>query len=644
MSLLHRISLPGKFLILGAIAVVMTAVPTTLHLKRSLDEMEVARLEAAGIGPAIHLQQVIKLTLAHRRAANQMLTNGPGEAGTLARTGTDLTGAFARLEADLQGDPAWAALQAAWSAHRQRWNTLIGSLGEGRLDAAASLRLHTELLDSLGAINEQLLDDSGIMLDPQADSYYLAMAALLESPKLAEKLGRLRAQGNHFLMSGAADAGALADLNTAQQRAAESAGDFGRTIAKSGRTNAALAATLKPGLQTLDARIAAALKAAAEASAGKPDPARAEAFNQTMTQAIEAVFVFNEGALPELRGLLESRVRGLTHGIALIGAALAAMLAAGIAVGWLFARSITLPLAEALTVTRAVAAGNLEVAVPVRGSNEIGQLMSALSVMRQHLAEVVGSVRRNAESVAVASAEIASGNADLSARTEAQAAALEQTAASMEELSQTVRSTADNAGQANRLASGASGIAARGGEVVGQVVDTMHGIEESSRRIAEIIGVIDSIAFQTNILALNAAVEAARAGDQGRGFAVVASEVRSLAHRSAEAAREIKELISASAERVGRGAELVSQAGTTMAEVVNAIQRVTEIVSEISTATAEQSSGVSQVGDAVRQMDQTTQQNAALVEQSAAAADSLKSQSRQLVEAVAMFRIRGAER
>jgi methyl-accepting chemotaxis protein len=240
-------------------------------------------------------------------------------------------------------------------------------------------------------------------------------------------------------------------------------------------------------------------------------------------------------------------------------------------------------------------------------------------------------------SVATASAQIAQGNNDLSARTEQQASALEQTAASMEELSSTVRQNADNARQGNQLAQNASTVAVRGGEVVGQVVDTMKGINDASRKIADIIGVIDGIAFQTNILALNAAVEAARAGEQGRGFAVVASEVRSLAGRSAEAAKEIKGLISDSVQRVEQGTVLVDQAGTTMAEVVAAIRRVTDIMGEISAASTEQSQGVAQVGEAVTQMDQATQQNAALVEESAAAAESLKAQAQQLVQAVAVL-------
>ena len=240
--------------------------------------------------------------------------------------------------------------------------------------------------------------------------------------------------------------------------------------------------------------------------------------------------------------------------------------------------------------------------------------------------------------VALAAGEIAQGNADLSARTESQASALEETAASMEQLGATVRQNADNARQANQMAASASGIAARGGEVVAQVVDTMKGINDSSRQIADIIGVIDGIAFQTNILALNAAVEAARAGEQGRGFAVVAGEVRTLAQRSAEAAKEIKALIQASEQRVEQGTQLVDKAGETMSEIVAAIRRVTDIMGEISAASSEQSAGVAQVGDAITQMDQATQQNAALVEQSAAAAQSLQQQARAMVASVSVFR------
>jgi methyl-accepting chemotaxis protein len=307
---------------------------------------------------------------------------------------------------------------------------------------------------------------------------------------------------------------------------------------------------------------------------------------------------------------------------------------------WRLTVSITGPLHAAEQAATRMADGDLDFDVEAHGRDEAARLLLAMGNMRAKLAGLVADVRLNAESVAGASSEIAHGNSDLSSRTEHQASALQQTASSMEELGTAVRHNADSARQANQLAQGATDVAVRGGEVVGRVVSTMKGINDSSRRIADIIGVIDGIAFQTNILALNAAVEAARAGEQGRGFAVVASEVRNLAQRSASAAREIKLLIATSVERVEQGSQLVDSAGTTMTEVVAAIQRVTEIMGEISQASSEQSSGVAQVGLAITQMDQATQQNAALVEQSAAAADSLRGQAAQLVQAVSVFRLR----
>ena len=318
---------------------------------------------------------------------------------------------------------------------------------------------------------------------------------------------------------------------------------------------------------------------------------------------------------------------------------MAAVVALAVFLGAAITRAVTRPAAQAVAVASAIAQGDLAVQIPAHGKDEMGLLLQALEAMRANLAKVVTGVRTNAEGVASASAEIASGNNDLSARTEQQASALEETAASMEELGSTVRQNADNARTANQLAMSASTVATQGGEVVAEVVETMKGINASSNKIADIISVIDGIAFQTNILALNAAVEAARAGEQGRGFAVVATEVRNLAGRSAEAAKEIKSLIMASVERVEQGTLLVDKAGSTMTEVVTAIRRVTDIMGEISAASSEQSAGVGQVGEAVTQMDQATQQNAALVEEMAAAASSLNSQAGELVNAVAVFKL-----
>jgi methyl-accepting chemotaxis protein-1 (serine sensor receptor) len=321
---------------------------------------------------------------------------------------------------------------------------------------------------------------------------------------------------------------------------------------------------------------------------------------------------------------------------------------AGIGFAWLFGvmliRGIARALRQAVDLSEAVAQGDLTREVQIRGEDEVASVLRSLEVMQRNLAALVLRVRDGSERVSLASAEIAQGNQNLSARTESQASSLEETAASMEEMSSTVTQNADNARQANQLAQNASSVAVQGGEVVSQVVETMKGISVASKKITDIISVIDGIAFQTNILALNAAVEAARAGEQGRGFAVVASEVRNLAGRSAEAAKEIKALISDSVHRVDAGTTLVDQAGVTMQDVVSSIKRVTDIVGDISAASTEQSQGVAQIGEAVQQMDQVTQQNAALVEEMAAAANSLKTQARELVDAVAVFKLaRGLE-
>ncbi len=320
--------------------------------------------------------------------------------------------------------------------------------------------------------------------------------------------------------------------------------------------------------------------------------------------------------------------------------ALALVTALGACAGWLLTRSVVRPLGVAVSLAHKVAAGDLTTSIRVEGRDEPARLLEALRAMQDNLETVVAGVRSNAEGVASASAEIAQGNADLSMRTEEQASSLDETASSMQQLQATVQQNASNAQRANELAKSGATVAQRGGDVVTQMVEVVQGIQESSRRIADIIGVIDGIAFQTNILALNAAVEAARAGEQGRGFAVVASEVRNLATRSAGAAREIKALIQTSVERVQAGSDLARDAGTTMTEVVASIREVSSLMEEISQASAAQTSDMQRVTQAIVRMDDVTQQNAALVEESAAAAGSLSGQARQMVDAVAVFRLR----
>ena len=361
--------------------------------------------------------------------------------------------------------------------------------------------------------------------------------------------------------------------------------------------------------------------------------------HQTAIAALENLVSVEQRQMQDAAHYIED-IASSTSKLMVLIAILAGVL--GSAVAWWLTRSIGRQLGgepyQAAEIAQQIAQGNLAVQVQVR-PGDTTSLMATMRTMRDSLAQVVTRVRQGSEAVATASAQIAQGNQDLSGRTESQASALEETAASMEELGSTVQQNAENARQANQLAQSASTVAVQGGEVVAQVVQTMEGINTAGKKIADIIGVIDGIAFQTNILALNAAVEAARAGEQGRGFAVVASEVRALAGRSAEAAKEIKLLITDSVQRVEQGGVLVNQAGTTMQDVVSSIRRVTDIMGEISAASVEQSSGVRQVGEAVQQMDQVTQQNAALVEEMSAAASSLNQQAQELVQAVAVFQL-----
>jgi methyl-accepting chemotaxis protein len=383
--------------------------------------------------------------------------------------------------------------------------------------------------------------------------------------------------------------------------------------------------------------------------------AQALAFNSEGAAKViaEKIDPLNQQALVQIDKLVEAEqaisehvqddvVAGAKKETYILYAIGAITLAGGIVFAWFLTRSITAPLIDAVAIAQRVAAGELNSNVQVMGRDEISDLLRALKEMDDSLVKIVSEVRDGTEAIATASAEIASGNADLSSRTESQASSLEETASSMEELTDTVKQNAENARQANQLVVSASDFAAKGGKVVGQVVTTMGSIKDSSRKIVDIIGVIDGIAFQTNILALNAAVEAARAGEQGRGFAVVAAEVRNLAQRSAGAAKEIKALIGDSVEKVDVGSKLVDEAGRTMDEMVTSVKHVADIMSEITAASQEQSAGIGEVNVAITQMDEMTQQNAALVEQAAAAAESMQEQAAMLAQAVSVFKLGGA--
>ncbi|TQK05620.1 methyl-accepting chemotaxis protein [Herbaspirillum sp. SJZ107] len=429
----------------------------------------------------------------------------------------------------------------------------------------------------------------------------------------------------------------IADNTAALEKARD---DFDASL----RTPAAKAIVHKWYAQSSDLGIADVRSATQALEAGQWDEAQ-----RILITRVNPAYKRGQSTYDELQALLDERghtnaelaISTIGTNDAIMVAAIVAGCLAGVAAAMFLARSIVKPLGEAVAIARKVAKGDLSADLRTDARNEFGQLLGALGEMNGSLANIVGEVRAEADTIASASSQISAATLDLSGRTERQASTLEETSASVEELSATVKQNADNARQANALAASASAIAVKGGATVGAVVDTMGAIQESASKIADIIGVIDGIAFQTNILALNAAVEAARAGEQGRGFAVVASEVRSLAQRSATAAREIKELINDSVEKVDSGSRMVDQAGATMQEVVDSIRRVADIMNEITVASQEQSTGIEQIHQAVSQMDQVTQQNAAMVEEAAGASSSLQEQAAGLARLVSVFRLGG---
>ncbi len=640
MALLSRISLLQKFAILALIGVLVSVLPTFLHVRDALRTMERARLEASGAAPLTALGLVVQRMQVHRGLSSGMLG---GDAALAARrpAARDLVNQAVEAASARLADAQVPAEQlAAWQQARQTWQALEASVDQRQVQQAQSTAQHTALIASVMRISEELLNAYGLQLEESEHAYALIQAALVHTPMLGEKLGILRAQGSGFLARRELPPVNKGLVMALQQRAQELQGDAFRQFERAMQHDAGYRAALGPSAEAAHALVTQALalatKEVTEATTLQLAP---QDYFDTFTRTIDALYALNAKALESLDATLQQRQASLRRILIAQALAMALILALGGVLIAAFARSIRQPLGQAMDLAHAVAQGDLSGADIAHGSDEVGRLTAALLQMRRQLTQVVARVRHGAEGVATASAEIAQGNQDLSARTESQASALEETAAAMEQMTATVRQNADSAAQASQLAASASQVAQQGGDVVARVVQTMQGIDTSSKKIADIIGVIDSIAFQTNILALNAAVEAARAGEQGRGFAVVAGEVRQLAQRSAQSASEIKALIAESAQNVAQGNALVERAGHTMQEVVAAVRRVTDIMGEISAASREQSQGVAQVGEAITQMDQTTQQNAALVEQMAAAASSLHGQAQELVQGVAVFHL-----
>ncbi|HJV53201.1 MAG TPA: methyl-accepting chemotaxis protein [Noviherbaspirillum sp.] len=637
--LLDRLLLWQKFVILSVIALILTGIPTYLYMREANQAMDAAVLETDGLEPVSTILRTVQLTQQHRGLSALVLGGVESARAQREAKQQEADQSYERMAAIVAALND-SAIKNAWNAAYRDWQALRAAVAGGSISVDQSYAAHSELVPKLLAVNELIGDYFGLSLDPSRDSYQLIQAVFYIQPFLTEELGRMRAKGAGLLAKKSASEDDRMKEAELVARAQDRMQQMMTAFNKAMNANPALKGKLAGGMQEAVALATQTMQLATDkiVKAEQLDYPSVD-YVAFATRAIDAQFKAHEAASRELAIMLNAKVAGHRALKWSMAVAMLALIAIAALAARLIARSVSVPLSNAVSISQRIATGDLTSRFDTSSTNETGQLLRALADMNGSLANIVASVRSSVDHINAGANDIASGNADLSARTESQASSLEETASSMEEMTSTVKQNAANASQANQLVCGTSEVALRGGEIVAQVVQTMGAINDSSRRIADIIGVIDGIAFQTNILALNAAVEAARAGEQGRGFAVVASEVRSLARRSADAAREIRDLIGDSVEKVDAGNKLADEAGHAMEEIVRSVKRVTGIMSEITTASSEQSAGIEQISNAVTQMDEMTQQNAALVEQAAAAAASLKDQSQQLVQSVSVFRV-----
>ncbi|HUH60620.1 MAG TPA: methyl-accepting chemotaxis protein [Candidimonas sp.] len=629
-----------KFALIGALALAMVALPATMVFKINLDALNAARSASQGLMPAGEVLTLIQKTQQLRGLSASFLAGNESAGAARQAKQQEVEEAFAKTASAVNTVLKNESMSAQVEAMQHAWKEWSASVRDKTIAGPESFQKHTALVADQMAILERIVEASGLMLDPEASSHYTIGAVLGDLPSLTEYLGQARALGSILLVKKEATATEKSRIDLLVNMARHNFEETHSAFVKAMAAQPALAAVLE---QSVDVALNAG-----ETGLALPNEKIIQAavldfpsdqYFAAMTQAIDAQFKLIDVGFQTLAQALSDRVQDKQATLLTVTLSIAFFVALVAWIMILVTRTTVRAMTRSLDMARTVAAGDLTSSIDVRSTDETGQLMRALNEMNASLVDIVTQVRTGTDSIAIASDQIAAGNNDLSARTVAQASSLEETAASMEELTSTVTQNADNARLANELAQSASAVALKGGDVVRQVVDTMESINVSSRKIVDIIGIIDGIAFQTNILALNAAVEAARAGEQGRGFAVVASEVRSLAQRSAASAREIKTLIDESVSKIMAGSELAGTAGRTMDEIVGSITRVTDIMGEITVASREQTAGIGQINEAITQMDHVTQQNAALVEEASAAAQSLQDQAENLVGAVSVFRL-----
>ncbi len=630
-----------------ALVVVALSVPILLLAYLLIKEMNVAidfaRLEIQGVQYLQPARALVQHFAEHRGMSNAYLNGDGSFREKIAAKQVQLAEDIKAMDAVDAEYGAVLNSAGSWRAIKEDWQNLVA--GVLNLPAKESFARHTALIKELLDLMIQVGVTSNLILDPVPDSYFLMDVVVSRLPVLVEDIGQLRGMSagivaRHQIMDN--ERIKLSKLIARSQvmrdgiqESLDLAFKYNGTLKSLlGPSQEAFATAARGFLELVDQRIitSAQLDAALTAS---------EVFDAG-TRAIEAGFKLYDTTAPLLLELLRQRIADSIRDkyVTLGGVLVCVLLALSLSYG--FGRAIVRALRRADVVAEAIAAGALDNDIPVAGTDEIGQLLKSLATTQEELISVLRKIKQAADVVSLGTSELSQGTDDLAQRTEEQASALEETAASMEELISTVKQSAENAGQANQLASQTRTQAEAGGQVVEQAVAAMSAIHQSSRKIADIIGVIDEIAFQTNLLALNAAVEAARAGEQGKGFAVVAAEVRKLAQRSADAAKEIKSLITDSVGKVEDGGKLVEQSGQTLREIVGAVKKVSSIVAEMATASQEQTKGIEQVNVAVLQMDQVTHQNAALVEQAAAACQSLRDQAAELRTLLEFFKLEAA--
>jgi methyl-accepting chemotaxis protein len=694
MSFMNQIKVSSRISLIAVVSIVMTLVPMYFLFKSEQAALDTAKAELHGVQPVRDLNKIMSLTQQHRGLSAIVLsgqnvgkTKRPVEADIVekeaskkSRRSTDKAKADKREVAETTPETAPSVAEknnaaiaqrkqvqasldkahveftalleqkelpitlAEWNKFKTDWVNLRDKLSAEKITPADSFAAHSALVTHIQKINSLILDETTLSLDPVADTYHLIIAASDVLP-VTESLARTRGIGSAALSAGSVDERNHVTLlmlhGQTSQGLERVTADFEKAFADNAFVKARMSEKFKGMVSSSQGAADITQKRVLDSS--KLDFPASEFF-ALLTKSINDQYAIADEAMEIVGDLLNERVSAQrtflwTISLVLLGLALMCVFLVVMA-----ARSITRQLGgepgDVVKLVGTIAQGDLTSTVNLQNVDK-GSIVYAVSNMQDSLQKIVAEVRSGADHVVNASGQIAAGNMDLSERTERQASALEETSSSMEQLLATVRQNADNARQANGLANDASEVVSRGGQQVEQVVNTMTAINTSARKIVDIIGVIDGIAFQTNILALNAAVEAARAGEQGRGFAVVATEVRNLAQRSAIAAKEIKSLIGDSISKVEEGTRQADATGATMQEVVTSVKRVTDIMGEVTASSLEQSSGIEQVNQAINQMDQMTQQNAALVEEAAAAAGSLKDQSTKLQNVVSMFRTSG---